>query len=188
MANPSVMVRQEHLRNLPALAARLVSWRADSMKDEAAVVAALKQGVEAECELCGMRVGGEDLAGLAKAATGSESPKVARLRLGYCARQGCHSYYYKIRFHPMALVDWSKVLGDVGDEVLAPPSGVEAERPSDRLKSAALGSIRRLAPRIVLGVLVIGTLLLVRHWRRGGTVPWIREPEKFQVDVPRAPR
>lgn len=182
------MVRQEHLKSLPTLAGRMVSWYADSQKDAAALGTALKRAVEAECELCGLRVTGEELARLAKPAAelpDPDSPKVARLRLGYCARQGCNSYYYRLSFQPVPALDWTKVLDGVGDTSVTPDDSGAAEQPSDRLKAAAMASVRRLAPRIILGVLVMAALLFVRHWRRGGTVPWIREPEKFQVDVPR---
>ncbi|MBL9134787.1 MAG: hypothetical protein JNK85_02915 [Verrucomicrobiales bacterium] len=185
MANTSIMVRQEHLRNFPALAARLVGWRSDSLKDDAAWMAVLKDALEAECEVCGMRVTGEDLARLAKPVPNlPESPKVARLRLGYCARQGCDSYYYRLRFQPVSSVDWTVLLDGTGDSAVAPTPPREVEQPSDRLKAAAMDSVRRVLPRIAIGVLVIGALLFVRHWRRGGTVPLIREPEKFQVEVP----
>lgn len=186
MTNSEIMVRKEHLRNLPSLAVRLMALRPGTATGEAAVLEMLKGAVEAECEGCGIRVAGDDLARLAKpAGEASESPKVARLRLGYCGRSGCDAYYYRIQFRPVPSVDWGKVLdegeteGEPAEAVVVPP-----EQASDRMRAAAMASVRRWAPRAAIAVVMIGGLLLVRHWRRGGTVPWIREPEKFQVEVP----
>ena len=41
---------------------------------------------------------------------------------------------------------------------------------------------RRLAARIGAGLLVVGSVWLIRQWYLGGTIPFLREPENFQVD------
>ena len=196
MSSPSTLVRQEHLRSLGALAGILAL--ADR-RPETGVngpigpqpASGFAGAIAGECVQCGMRITGEELLALAPGnedapASGSAvNPKVARLRLGYCARSGCECRYYRITFESRPGVDWAKVLPPT--ELEAAPS-VAAEDPGAPERQAAMRSTaRRAGIRAGLVVLVVAMLWLARHWYQGGTIPLLREPEEFQVEVPRPP-
>lgn len=178
MPGTSVHVRQEHLRSLPALAALLA--RAPAPAAEAVV---------AECVQCGFRLTGTELLALAPAAGDSAPPaapaKIDRLRRGYCARNGCDSSYYRLSFEPRPGIDWERLVPKGDLEVVEAP--VEEAPEVARRREEFRAGLRRLALRggMALGALLL--LLLARHWYLGGTIPYLREPEKFEVEVPTAP-
>jgi hypothetical protein len=173
--------REEHLLWLGRLGARLsAAVRAGS---NGALAEATRTCLSAECVQCGIRVGGEELLALGGGAGPAADSKAERLRLGYCARKGCDSYYYRIRAKPCPGVDWLRLF----DETI--PAEMEAQTEADLSteltagEDDGLGGPRRMALRIGLAVVVMSGLLVARHWYRGGTIPFIREPEDFVVDV-----
>lgn len=63
--------------------------------------------MEAECATCGILIRGPELLATAIAGELAGDSKAGRLRLGYCARKGCDSRYYIIRFCRADGVNWS---------------------------------------------------------------------------------
>lgn len=182
MSSADAIVRQEPIGVLASLGGILVRGNVDLGVDRTAAEAAVREGVAAECVLCGMRLSGPEILDLAgPAGAPGDSPKLARLRLGYCARNGCDSHYYRITFLPRPGIAWARLL----PEGELRPADPEPEMDEAQLERQALHRIalRRMLRRGALGGLAIAFLLLARHWYQGGTIPVIREGEKFRVDV-----
>jgi len=67
------------------------------------------ESVRAECVSCGLGLSGADLI---MAGLGDEVPeRLARLRLGYCARRDCRSRFYVVRFLPREGTEWRAIWG-----------------------------------------------------------------------------
>lgn len=69
-------------------------------------------GVTAKCVGCGITVTGTDLAHIAVAhnAEATVESKLDRLRLGYCARNGCNAKFYRIECENLPGVDSAKIV------------------------------------------------------------------------------
>ena len=99
-----------------------------------------------------------------------------RIAKGYCARRTCDSRFYQLTCNPAPGVDWSPIFAIKEGYVSAPeeinPEPAEAPRDRKRPILLAAGAV---------GVI----LLLALAWQlyAGGSIPFIRQPEKFQVDV-----
>src|ERR1043166_5212580 len=141
---------------------------------------ALEQKVHGECMQCGIRLTGTELLALqgpAPADEGQKSPKVARLRQGYCGRNKCESYYYNFVFEETPGINWRQLLAQ-GETVAQENSSEEVAA-----EHAILATNRkRFFLRASLVTAAVAALLLARHLYRGGTIPFVREPEDFRVD------
>jgi hypothetical protein len=181
MPTESFLERQEHVQNLSRFSQRLAGALGQSAPGPDQLRPALCAAVSGECVQCGIRITGEELIELSQPAETAESnPKIARLRQGYCARNHCDSYYYRLTFRTHPDLDWTMLLSraDSLNEAQALPAAVE----EDTNKTTPGVGRRRLVGRIFVALAVVSLLLLVRQWYRGGRIPLIREPENFQVD------
>lgn len=214
MSSPSPLVRQEHIRSLGALAGILAHAEMPTAgpvrpagekppttptppSPTSPPAPRLRDAISAQCVQCGIRLTGDELLALAEATEDAEgtraasrppappNPKVARLRLGYCARSGCDSCYYRVTFEPRPGLDWTKLLPGAELEVT---TTAPAEDPGHAERQAAFrSSVRRTAGKAALALGVLIVLLVARHWYQGGTIPYLREPEKFDVEVAPTP-
>jgi hypothetical protein len=181
MTLESFLERQEHVQNLSRFSQRLAGALGQCAPGPDQLRPALRAAVSGECVQCGIRITGEELIELSQPAKTAESdPKIARLRLGYCARNHCDSYYYRLTFRTHPDLDWTRLLSraDSVNDAQAPPTAVEEET----IKATPGVGRRRLLGRLFVALAVVSLLLLIRQWYRGGTIPLIREPENFQVD------
>lgn len=188
------MVRQEHIEVLRSLAAHL--WAAANPTvgggRAAEVEAAVRESVSAECVQCGIRLTGGELLvlGETKAEAGPSGSRLGRVQMGYCARNGCDSRFYRVTFEAREGVDWSAIV---------PSTEIESDRSQGEARSLAPeepmvgapafrpGPGRRGWLKVGAACVLLGILLLARHWYRGGSVPILREPEDFQVEVVPSP-
>ena len=143
---------------------------------------AVESAVTGECERCGIVVSGVELLALGRLPSPEHgTAKLGRLRLGDCAREGCVGYHYRLVFRKHHVVDWTRFLAFT-------------EQPAKRRKSAGVllsmpGRLYWILPArsavlrwCVLSTVVCG-ILMARQWYLGGRIPFLREPEQFQVDV-----
>lgn len=186
MTRAEAILRQESVGVLPSLAGILTRGLVDLGLEPARAEAAVRDGVSAECVLCGMRVSGPELLALATspaspASPAAAAPKLDRLRLGYCARSGCDSHFYRVRLEPLDGVPWPRLMPEgrfSPEEPVEAPDEAQQER---EVRHRA--GLRRLAVRSAASLGVLGLLLLARHVYLGGTIPYLREGERFRVDV-----
>jgi hypothetical protein len=177
-----LQIRREYLPDLPKFCGRLRTALPDSDPSGQTLRKAVEAALSAECVQCGMRVSGAELLALGEETIPAASgKKMNRLKLGYCARNGCDSLYYSLTFTAAAEIGWSKLLESaerVGEQQ------AEAEVLELENRNAALwAQRRRAAGRLAIGLVILFLLLGFRHWHRGGTIPFIREPEYFEVDI-----
>jgi hypothetical protein len=141
---------------------------------------ALSAALTVECVKCGIRVSGAELLAISAAADeANTSPKVKRMRLGYCARDTCEGLAYRIHFSDLPGFAWQAVYG------LAETANCSRRELAAAEAAAALAQKRQVRRRYLMRVAVaLGALVLLfvlRQWYTGGRIPIVREPEKFHV-------
>lgn len=149
----------------------------------AAVRPLVEEALSAECVQCGIRLAGTELLKLGEptteaAAEGAGNARVERLRIGYCARNGCESHYYRLTRGARAGLDWGKFASPAQE--LAGAAVSEQEKAGAQARRAANKQWNLL--RIGAALLFLLVVLLVRQIYVGGRIPFIREPEQFRVD------
>jgi hypothetical protein len=179
-----VLVRQEHLPKLEAFCRSLVEVFKRSRLGAEESLATFRQSVAAECVQCGTRVSGEQLCALLSQPPPADktNPRLERLHHGYCAAEGCNSYYYRLVFKPDPKVDWTSALkqAEIVLDESAPNHGLATESEwAQKLARYLLAT--GLAIRLGIGMAVVVFLLIVRQWQLGGPIPLIRQPEHFRV-------
>jgi hypothetical protein len=174
--------RELHLSECPAFARHLAQAleAAEVTRDQ--VAPTLDRGLVCECVQCGIRLGGEDLLALslAEEADLGTHVKADRVRQGYCARNGCSSYFYRFTFRSQAGLDWAKVLGVAQTKAVEAQAAAAVEAQEE--KAAARSARHAIGFRVLAGIGLVVALVLVRQWIVGGRIPFLREPEQFTVD------
>jgi hypothetical protein len=142
--------------------------------------AAMSAALTAECVGCGLRVTGDELLALAQLPSALEtSSRIKWLRLGCCARNGCDSRAYVLKFQNHPGLNWAELFSKMETARPEEPAAPETEAESGPETSPAAGQRRAL--QIALAI-AIGILLFLLHQKyRGGRIPFIREPEHFRV-------
>src|SRR4051812_9962787 len=138
--------------------------------------AALDQALSAECVACGIRLSGSELLKFQEET--SDDPRVERLRIGYCARNGCESLFYRVTCAPHPQINWPGLLNPTHELTAEEKEAAEA-----LAKKQAVAKLRNktlVRTGVALAVLLI--VFAIRQIYMGGSIPFIREPEKFKVD------
>lgn len=141
------------------------------------------QRVSAECVQCGIQLTGDELvrtlATTEPEGTGAE--KQARLLQGYCARNGCPSYFYRLTFRPLPdglawqpLLEKARQLAEARAEEAA-ATAVNQDRTARRRRH------RQLA-RVALAALGLVALWALQHRWRTGSFPGEVRKSKYEVD------
>ncbi|MBK9140453.1 MAG: hypothetical protein IPM17_17120 [Verrucomicrobia bacterium] len=141
--------------------------------------------VTAICVKCGMTVSGDELATVALAASAEalSEPKLARLRQGYCGRNGCDSNYYTVRLAANSKVDWDRVLLGPAEPTPEP----ETAPPGEQELAAGAASERaqrRRWWRVGVGVAALLILLVIRHVMEGGRIPLLQPKMEYRTGAP----
>jgi len=181
MSPDPILVRQQPIQSLGRFSLALAEALNQSTSAPDKFRGAVLTAFSGECIQCGIRVSGEELLTLCEPAEADETnPRVARLKQGYCARNGCNSYYYRLIFTGHPDIDWTRVLSQTEPQEAEHVKQADAECAA--VEAAKRAVRRRMAGRVLVGVAVVALLLLIRQWFVGGTIPLVREPENFQVD------
>lgn len=161
--------RSLRLERLPGLGRNLVVALAECGCREDTIHACLG-GLRIQCATCGLGFSAGELmeAFAHHSETGETNPKWQRLLRGYCARNGCDSYFYNVQFPAGLDVNWDSIwetmeaLDTAATEVREELSEVEREPSSPRRW------LRR--PLIALvGAGLFGVIVL--HWGFGWRIP-----------------
>jgi hypothetical protein len=133
--------------------------------------------LKGECIQCGIRINDAELRSLGKEKPAGETDsRLERLRLGYCARKGCDSIYYRVSAAASSPIDWAKYFPDP-NSLLLKTDHDQPDKTTPPMAASRLFSWRVLA----IGLTLL-TLILARQYYRGATIPFLREPEDFKVD------
>jgi hypothetical protein len=179
-----MVVRPQSIHRLPRFLKAV--FRAANLYEPAdpSLADTLLHAMIAECVQCKLRIDGDDLRTLAAQpdADGAR-PKLTRLRQGYCARNGCDSYYYNVVLSDHPNVDWLKLI-EFAESTLDEPE-LEIQNDDAPAPRTLMDRVthHRWMIRLGLGLTTLCLLFVLRQFYTGGTIPFIREPEHFQVDT-----
>lgn len=182
MTESCKLSRQVHLQELGRFTQTLLQALRLRGLTEEALTDLLTNSVVIQCHQCGFQ---PTAGGLLDLAAGiSSSPKASaeatRLSQGYCARSGCDSYYYDVNLREHPDFEWLDIL--VGAQQID-RTDRERERATHLAAQAAKRSLlKRLDLRLGTGAAVVTGLLLLWQWYIGGRIPFVREPEPFEID------
>jgi len=175
----TIVSRQEHLQRLGDFLRALARSVPAIPSGLGGATDAWKSAIAGECVQCGVHVSGQELlATVGIGQTEARPQKLTRLSQGYCARNGCTSYYYRLTFKSVPGLNWDDVLSLTAT---AGRGTAPSDVPEHRPRLAWTVNWQRLSG-ILLLLLAAVTLVLIHQWHVGGSIPWIREPEHFQVD------
>lgn len=133
----------------------------------------------ARCEKCDIQVTSDEIeqVSLAEDATKLSHPKLKRLRLGCCAREGCEAVAYRIYLEACPGVDW-EIIAVRTNELM---SAEEAEAKEEAGRQTRQQRLQR-TKRAALGLLiVVFSFLLLFAWRHG-RLPFVKKPHKYEID------
>jgi len=178
-SNTGFLTRDEQIKGLVDFTSDLAAAVQRQKNGKADLDIAASELFFSECTVCNLRVSGEELLKVGEPDTSEASAPVKRMRLGYCAHVGCEAYVYRLSFRNGAGVDWPAAFEHIRELTEARKQVANGGAEEERRKQAV--ARRKLVGRILLGIGIVLILLAIRQWYMGGTIPFIREPEKFRV-------
>jgi hypothetical protein len=178
-----MLVRQQSIHGLPAFLRAMFLAAEKSGPAAANLVDVLAQAMQAKCVQCDMRIEGGELRTLSVLPHLDANAKLIRLLQGYCARNGCDSYYYHLMLSDRPGIDWHKLVALAECNLVGPEPEVESDEDLARDPGIGWRTYRLWASWTALGIVGVFLLLLMRQFYLGGTIPFIREPENFEVDT-----
>jgi len=138
--------------------------------------AAIDTALSAQCVQCGIKLSGSELLKFEEDA--SDDPRVERLRIGYCARNGCESLFYRVTCAPHPQINWPGLLNPAHELTADEKTAAEALH-----KKRAIAKLRnKTFLRVGIAVAALLIVFVIRQIYLGGSIPFIREPEDFNVD------
>jgi len=142
--------------------------------------------VSATCVKCDLGLTGDELSQLALAESAEHlaDPKLARIRQGYCGREGCDSYFYTARFEDHFKVNWDRLLPVLKADPSA--TGERAAAEAGEATGASADGWHRLVGtrgrRIGVGIGLLLMLLVARHLMFGGRIPFLQPKPHYVVN------
>ncbi|MCW5558539.1 MAG: hypothetical protein KIT22_12000 [Verrucomicrobiae bacterium] len=140
-------------------------------------------GVRAVCVGCGLPVSGADLGELAVTAEAERErelpPKLERLRLGYCPRNGCEARFFNLEIPGPGRFDHGKVLGRTRDLLAG------KETPALSLKPALSPTTRKATQRlalITLATLAVAFVIYRLTFYSTQPIPFVQPKSPFAID------
>ena len=180
MAAPKLELPVNALATLPP---RLMTALAPYGLSAAELESLFAKGISAACVKCGLRLSGNDLSQVALAASADSlaDPKLARVRQGYCGRNGCDSCFYTLTFGDHFKVNWDAVVRALESSVPVESEGASGD---DAPPARNLSPERKaMVTRVAIGVGVLVVLLLARHVMYGGRIPLLQAKPNYQVSA-----
>ncbi len=164
----------ELMQFIRALAACCLSGSDETKK-------ALSEALFAECMECQISVNGAELltAGVMDPTVDPNS-KLARIRLGYCARKACHSNRYRLKFYKHVDLNWDVLLPQLDAKMRDETE--EADQTSGVIEEGRRAELIRYLRRIVFAFGLLLFIFILRQYYVGGRIPFLREPTKWKVE------
>jgi len=104
-------------------------------------------------------------------------PKLQRLRLGYCAREGCESYFYAVHLEDHSDVDWEAVAEKASNLVTAMKAAAAQEERRQRNRKRPQ-RMMRFALAFLIMVVLIFSWFVIQH----GGLPFGKKAYKYEID------
>ena len=177
MSQPVSDTVQVHVERIGGLYTRLAAALSEAGFSGSQLNEICSRHIRGECVQCGIRITGDEMAhvALAEVKTEMAHSRLDRLRHGYCARNGCDSYYYRIHFDDRPGLDWTKIREQAGSLAVAGQSTAQQETGATTIRNWLL-------VRLAVGLAVVLILLLFWHIRYYGYVPLLQKPHKYTID------
>ena len=179
MKTPTSKTVQVRIEDLPRHYANLARTLSEAGLNSLQLSEVLAMRLQTSCLKCGIQISSEELEQMAVLGEATEltHAKLKRLRLGYCAREGCESAVYSIHLDDCPGLDWEVILEKV-DEL-----GVKA-RAKARQDQRREGSRRRRQRmlRIMAGVGIAMILYLLQFIWSHGHLPFVKKTHTYKVD------
>lgn len=175
MAENWTQVSQMTIKELAEFSRSLAST-ISKQPDPDRVRAAMDTALSAECVQCGIRLSGSELLKFQEET--SDDARVERLRVGYCARNGCESLFYRVTCAPHPQINWPGLLNPTHELTADEKAAAELaakKRAHARLRNKTL---LRVGAAFVLLLIVF----VIRQIYVGGSIPFVRQVEDFKVD------
>lgn len=172
------LVREEKIERLERLMIALAQAADRNPDQKKSIRAGIAAALSAECPICRAQIDGAHLLMLADLPNAAEKAGIKRLRQGLCAREKCKSSYYRIHLGQHPDLDWPTLFSK--KETV---TECEVQIPAEPIDPAVVAARRK---KKLLRLAIFFGLLLLALWLRqiyfGGTIPLLRQPEKFHVD------
>lgn len=141
--------------------------------------------LQTSCPRCGIQISSGELEQMAVLGEATEfaHAKLNRLRLGYCAREGCESAVYSIHLDDCPGLDWEMTLKKV-DELVAE---AQAKAQQNQRREESRRQRQRML-RIVAGVGIVMILYLLQFIWSHGHLPFVKKTHKYKMDPGSMPR
>lgn len=175
MAEQWTEVSQLSIKELPEFG-RSLAQSVSKQPEPDRLRAAIDQALSAECVQCGIRLSGSEL--LKFEEESSDDARVERLRIGYCARNGCESLFYRVTCAPHPQVNWPALLNPAQELSAEERAGAEARAK----KQDAARKRNKALIRTAVALVILFIVFAIRQVYMGGSIPFIRQPEDFKVD------
>src|SRR6266581_2345472 len=150
MSQPVSDTVQVHVERIGGLYTRLAAALSEAGFSGSQLNEICSRHIRGECVQCGIRITGDEMAhvALAEIETEMADSRLGRLRQGYCARNGCDSYYYRIHFDDYPDLHWMKIREQAGSLVVAGQSPAMKETGATTIRN-------RLLIRLAVGLAVV---------------------------------
>jgi hypothetical protein len=131
------------------------------------------------CQSCEILVKSDEMDLVAFAADSAElvHPKLKRMKVGCCAREGCDGVSYSVRMAGGAGVDW-ECLTAKALEQMAQQMAADAQTAQQQLRKKQLDRAKRIAIGLVA---VLCCFALLFYWKKG-RLPFIKKAPKYRID------
>ena len=179
MSQPVSDTLQVHVERIGGLYTRLAAALSEAGFSGSQLNEICSRHIRGECVQCGIRITGDEMAhvALAEIKTEMAHSRLDRLRQGYCARNGCDSFYYRVHLGDYVNLDWAKIR-EKADSLRGAAQADAAKAPGAETSAVR----KRILMRVGAGVVVVAILLIWRHWIYYGYVPLLQRPHKYTID------
>jgi hypothetical protein len=135
--------------------------------------------VRAECPRCGIEVTAEEIGQIAITEDYKQlpHPKLQRLRLGCCAREGCDSCFYAVHLENQQGVNW-EIVEEKALSLLAAKSAAAQEAQQREKNRERRLRLLRNALASLIGLVLVLAWFMAQHNR----LPFARQHHKYRVD------
>jgi hypothetical protein len=179
-AGSTALTRQIPLRRIKSCLASLAGASLRQGVKPEAVAAFISESLSVCCIECGLSLKREELTVLAGAdSSASNSPRLERVALGYCARNNCPSSYYQITSPNLDASRWNDLWAAV-DSTLSPGLAETAEHSTPSVLGTVIGKYDRSKIMIAGASFAAALFLIYWHLR---TPSWSSKPSPYKPAV-----
>ncbi len=137
------------------------------------------ENIEFRCESCDIPVTCRELekVALAKDSLELPEPKLKRVKVGCCAREGCNASAYQLRLLSPSNFDWERIIAEAFKLTQQQKANAATQRQQQSNLQRRRRFLSNLKALVILVVLLVGAF-----WWRFGRLPFAKKTPKYRVD------